>query len=138
MNLAGTGFSGSDLTGADLETANATGASFRQANLTNARLRGANLTGALLDEATMSGADLGGAIILAAGLNNVTQRGFTSRQLYSTASYAGGDLPCDPARRELPERMGFRWQEPGQRQLLGIDAHRGQFPQRESHADFFH
>lgn len=45
-----------------------------------------------LDGANVAGADFTGAVVVNALLANLTAHGFTAGQLYSTASYATGDL----------------------------------------------
>ena len=81
-DLTGWDFSGQDLTDARLESATLIDADLRNAKLTNARLGGTMLTDA----------DLTGAEVQGANFGDATRRGFTSAQLYSTASYQTGDL----------------------------------------------
>jgi prepilin-type N-terminal cleavage/methylation domain-containing protein len=61
-------------------------------DLTGWNFSGQNLTGATFNSATLANADLTGAIITESIFWNVTQRGFTKEQLYSTASYQAKDL----------------------------------------------
>jgi uncharacterized protein YjbI with pentapeptide repeats len=61
-------------------------------DLTGWDFSGQNLTGATFNSATLANADLTGAIITESIFWNVTQRGFTKEQLYSTASYQAKDL----------------------------------------------
>jgi uncharacterized protein YjbI with pentapeptide repeats len=75
------------MTNADL-----TGAYFDSATLTNAVLTNANLTGAYFWDATLTNADLTNAVVKGAVFGYTTYSGFTAAQLYSTASYIGGDL----------------------------------------------
>ncbi len=79
-NLEGWDFSGQNLTNA------------RLSYFPNANLNGANLTNALLSGQDMTNAGFTGAVIKGAKLADTTTRGFTTAQLYSTASYAGRDL----------------------------------------------
>ena len=65
---------------------------FRNATLTGADLSGSNLTDASFYNATLTDADLAGAEIHGAYFRSTTDSGFTSAQLYSTASYVAGDL----------------------------------------------
>jgi len=64
--------------------------SFR--NLTQAYLIGSDLTGASFYLATLTNADLSNAVVKRAEFFSTTGQGFTAAQLYSTASYASGDL----------------------------------------------
>jgi uncharacterized protein YjbI with pentapeptide repeats len=68
----------------------APGADLDSRNLTQGYLIGANLTGTDLNSDTLSNADLTNAIVQ--GANFGYANGFTAAQLYSTASYAGGNL----------------------------------------------
>jgi uncharacterized protein YjbI with pentapeptide repeats len=61
------------------------GSTVTNANLTNANLTNANFTNASLTNATFTGA-------IVKGVNVSGTTGFTASQLYSTASYASGDL----------------------------------------------
>ena len=91
---------GADLSGAVLWSANLTNAAMANANLshadvhdatlTNADLANANLSSASFYAANVTGVNFAGATIAGASLNSA--RGFTKEQLYSTASYASGDL----------------------------------------------
>jgi uncharacterized protein YjbI with pentapeptide repeats len=94
-DLTGALAQGANFTNADLSHANLTYASFDSyfdypTNLTGANLSQANLTNASFYQATLTAADLTGAQVRGAFLNRVT--GFTSAQLYSTASYQNHDL----------------------------------------------
>ena len=86
-DLNGINLSENDLTGWDFSGQDLTGADFSSSMLTNANLAGANLTNAALFIVT--NADLAGAIITGAGFHSV---GFSSLQLYSTASYQQRNL----------------------------------------------
>ncbi len=55
-------------------------------------LAGKNLTDASFVGATLTDADLSGAVVSGAQFNVTTRSGFSAAQLYSTASYQGGDL----------------------------------------------
>lgn len=112
QNLTYANFRESILTNADLRGANLTNVSLLDASLQNADLRGANLTNVFLLDATLMNADLrganltdtyfGGVTLTNADFTNsevrrakfgsTTDSGFTSAQLYSTASYQAGDL----------------------------------------------
>jgi uncharacterized protein YjbI with pentapeptide repeats len=72
---------------ANLSFMNLSGANFRRANLANADFILANLTGAHFESSTLNHAQFGGALVTGAAFHQTTSRGFTSRQLYSTASY---------------------------------------------------
>ena len=94
-------YASSDLTGIDLEGNDLTGWNFANQNLTNAGLQSpltnanftnANLTHAYLDYSTLTDANFSGAIVKGASFDHTTSTGFTASQLYSTASYASGDL----------------------------------------------
>jgi len=61
-------------------------------NLTQAYLIGSDLTGASFYSATLTDADMTNAVVNGASFCSTTGKGFTAAQLYSTASYAGGDL----------------------------------------------
>jgi uncharacterized protein YjbI with pentapeptide repeats len=66
--------------------------SFYNDNLTNADFSAANLTDASIRNSTVTGATFQGAQIVGAYFNDLTSRGFTSSQFYSTASYQAHDL----------------------------------------------
>ena len=99
-NLTSANFGSASLSNANLSGANLTSAIFCNewsggANLTNANLNGANLTNASFFDAAWGGANLTNAnltnaIVQGASLGGVS--GITAAQLYSTASYAAGDL----------------------------------------------
>lgn len=80
MDLSGWDFSSQDLTQSELDYSVLRGSDFRNANLYEAWWAEADLTDARF----------GGAIIHGAGFNRVI--GFTSNQLYSTASYQDRNL----------------------------------------------
>lgn len=102
LNLTQAWLHGSDLSNADLQAATLTDADLTQANvsnatlndtvLTNADLTQANLTNAWLWHATLTGANFTDAQVTGVQFYDTTSRGFTSAQLYSTASYKSGDL----------------------------------------------
>jgi len=81
-----------DLTAWNLANQNLTGARFWEATLTNASLPGASLAGTSFWKATLTNADFTDAQVAQAGFEDTTSRGFTSAQLYSTASYKARDL----------------------------------------------
>jgi uncharacterized protein YjbI with pentapeptide repeats len=80
----------------------ARGADFSRANLETARLVNSDLSGALfvdanlkqayMSDANLTGANFSGANILDAEFGGTTDEGFTSLQLYQTASYQQGTL----------------------------------------------
>ena len=84
--------SNDDLTKAYLIGANLVDANFGFAILKDADLTGAQLRDANFVNATLMGANFTGAMVSGAGLYSVTQKGFVSAQLYSTASYQAGNL----------------------------------------------
>jgi uncharacterized protein YjbI with pentapeptide repeats len=91
--LTGWNFSGQDLESANFQFANLTSANFANTDLSRARLDLSNLTSANLSGAhlgnvsssNLTAANLEGALLDGASLTNTT--GFTTAQLYSTASY---------------------------------------------------
>jgi hypothetical protein len=83
---------GRDLTKAYLIGADLTNAYASRVNLTNADLSNAILAGTRFDEARFTDAVLAGANIQSAEFGWTTARGFTSAQLYSTASYQANNL----------------------------------------------
>jgi len=106
-----------DLTGIGLGYDDLTGWNFTGQNLTNADFTYATLTGANLANAQVRGACFG----------YVT--GLTAAQLYSTASYLGGDMSGIQLFGNGPDRLELRRQEPHRR---GFFFHR--HDQRESTA----
>jgi uncharacterized protein YjbI with pentapeptide repeats len=91
VNLSNSNFEAATLTGADFTNANLTNVAFGSgANLTNVNFTDANLTNANLSGATLTNANFTGAIIEDISLDNAI--GFAVSDLYSTASYASGDL----------------------------------------------
>jgi uncharacterized protein YjbI with pentapeptide repeats len=91
-NLATASLSQSNLASANLTNAVLTNAFLSSANLTSANLTNALLTNANLSNAFLTDANLTGATIAGADLILATSRGFTSAQLYSTASYEAKNL----------------------------------------------
>ncbi|MEX2141784.1 MAG: pentapeptide repeat-containing protein [Pirellulales bacterium] len=97
-NLRGIGLSNNNLTGWDFSGLDLTGASFAASVLTNANLSGTDLTDAYLGggggetlvPSYLTNANLAGAIVT--GARFFSASGFTSEQLYSTASYQEKDL----------------------------------------------
>jgi uncharacterized protein YjbI with pentapeptide repeats len=89
-DLSGLGLYSNNLTGWNFAGKTLTFAYLGSSNLTNANLMGANLEGATFGFANMTNANLSGAIIRRAYMYGLT--GFTSAQLYSTASYQAHDL----------------------------------------------
>jgi hypothetical protein len=69
-----------------------TGAYLHRSRLTDVDLAGADLTNAWLSRSSLENTDFAGSIVVGARLGDVTSRGFTREQLYSTASYQQGDL----------------------------------------------
>ena len=97
VNLAGRNFVEADLraailTGVNLAHADLTNATFSGAILTNANLANANAANTSFSSATLAGADFTGATVTGADFSSTTSKGLTKEQLYSTASYASGDL----------------------------------------------
>jgi uncharacterized protein YjbI with pentapeptide repeats len=86
-----TWFDSADLSSANLTKANLEWARLGSANLTNANLSQANLQ-ALFFSTTLTGANFTDASIIGAFFSDVTSRGFTADQLYSTASYKHKEL----------------------------------------------
>jgi uncharacterized protein YjbI with pentapeptide repeats len=102
-NLSTAQFQSANLTAARLGNANLTNADLQNSNLSQANMRGTNLSGAVLSGAVLdgakfdnnsqfAGANLTDAKIQGASLLYATSQGFTSAQLYSTASYKMKDL----------------------------------------------
>ena len=89
-NLSGVGFRSTVLTAASLANADLSNAIICDTWLANANFANANLTGVIIEGSVLTGADFSGAII--AKMRLATTEGFTKEQLYSTASYASGDL----------------------------------------------
>ncbi len=81
-----------DLTQAYLINANLTDAFCPYAIFTNADLSQANLSDIYLISANLTDANLTDAVVQRANLGDTTSRGFTSAQLYSTASYKAKNL----------------------------------------------
>ena len=81
-----------DLSTAWLHKADMARALFNYSILTNADLSRSNLSDAKFGGATLAGAELANAEVRGATFAGTVQRGFTSAQLYSTASYQRGDL----------------------------------------------
>jgi uncharacterized protein YjbI with pentapeptide repeats len=133
IDLAGVSFRNSSLGGADFSRAAVRGTDFYQAmarGFTSAQLystasyhtkdmseidlggndlsgfdfSNVNLTGAAFDVATLAGARFDGAIVAGVSFDDTTSRGFTKEQLYSTASYASGQLSqIDLSRNDLAD-----------------------------------
>jgi uncharacterized protein YjbI with pentapeptide repeats len=80
-----------DLTGWNFASQDLEEARFEMSTLDNANLADANLTGAQLHSVTLWNANLTGAVVRDARMPS-THSGFTSEQLYSTASYQNRDL----------------------------------------------
>lgn len=78
--------------GADFSRTNLEIARLVNADLRNALFVGANLKHAYMSDANLTGANFSGANILEADLSGTTDEGFTSEQLYQTASYQQGVL----------------------------------------------
>lgn len=76
----------------DFSSANLKEALFNYAGLENVNFSSSNLYDAYFISATLSGANFSGANVQRADFTNTTQSGFTANQLYSTASYAQGNL----------------------------------------------
>jgi uncharacterized protein YjbI with pentapeptide repeats len=97
-NLSGTGFAGNSMNGWNFAGQNLTFTSFTNAALVNADLSHTSLGFASFNGANVTGADFTGATIntsipYTTGLTKISGViGFTSQQLYSTASYANHDL----------------------------------------------
>jgi uncharacterized protein YjbI with pentapeptide repeats len=92
MNLESADLSGSALNNADFSQAILKNAQFTGADLTQTNLSRANLEGAIFTAARFSGSNLAGAHVRGAKFLDTTSNGFTSEQLYSTASYQARDL----------------------------------------------
>ncbi|MCF7849387.1 MAG: pentapeptide repeat-containing protein [Kiritimatiellales bacterium] len=92
QNMAGANFYRAILAQTDLESANLTDANFENTVLTNANLHSANLTGASFLDANITGVDFTNSIVAGANFFSTTYMGFTSNQLYSTASYQAKNL----------------------------------------------
>lgn len=121
QNLSGAVFTGTYLANTDLTGANIRGAVFRantdrgltaqqvystamyqSGDLSGTHLRrndltgwdfsGMNLSSVRFDDSTLTDADFTGAAIGQANFSGTVANGFTAEQLYSTASYAVGDL----------------------------------------------
>jgi uncharacterized protein YjbI with pentapeptide repeats len=84
-NLAGV-----DLSNATFVNSDITAGALSNSNLTSANFANSNLSNATFSWSTLTGADLTGAIITGAAFEYTT--GLTAAQLYSTASYASGNL----------------------------------------------
>ncbi|HEY4760817.1 MAG TPA: pentapeptide repeat-containing protein [Thermoguttaceae bacterium] len=91
-NLAGIGLGYNILSGCNFANQNLTGAEFYSAILTNANFIQADLSGAFLAYATLTDANMTDALVQGADFGDTTSRGFTSAQLYSTASYKAKNL----------------------------------------------
>jgi uncharacterized protein YjbI with pentapeptide repeats len=89
-NLSEINLQGLDLSGGNFANLNLSFADFSNSNLTSANFTNANLTNVTFQNATITGADLTGATITGADFYNT--KGLAASQLYSTASYAGGNL----------------------------------------------
>ncbi len=76
----------------NFSSANLKEALFDYAYLTNVNFANANLYDAYFISAVLSGADFSGANVQRVDFTNTTQSGFTANQLYSTATYAQGNL----------------------------------------------
>ena len=61
-------------------------------DLTNASFANSDLTNASFDSSTLTNANFSSAIVKGANFSSTTFTGFTASQLYSTASYASGNL----------------------------------------------
>ena len=85
-----------DLTNASFENSDLFEAGFYGANLTNANFTGANLANASFDSSTLTNAGFSGAIVTGASFRGMSSpvptAVLTAGQLYSTASYASGNL----------------------------------------------
>jgi uncharacterized protein YjbI with pentapeptide repeats len=66
--------------------------SFRDKNLNRAQFVNSNLTATDFTAASLTDADFTGAVLERTEFNDVTQRGFTAQQLYSTESYQANSL----------------------------------------------
>ncbi len=89
-NLTNAKFSGSTLTNANLTDATLTNATLYGSTLTDTNFTNTKLTNAFLETSILTNANFSGAIVN--GANFLDATGFTASQLYSTASYASGDL----------------------------------------------
>ncbi|MFO0911803.1 MAG: pentapeptide repeat-containing protein [Pirellulales bacterium] len=92
FNLSSGDFHYSWLDYARFQGDNLANVDFEDSVLNHANLKNANLTNARLYFAALDGANLTGAVITGANLGEVTLRGFTAAQLYSTKNYAVKDL----------------------------------------------
>jgi len=68
------------------------GSSLAYRDLTKAYLTGVDLRGSSFFGAILADADLANAVVKETSFDSTTSGGFTAAQLYSTASYASGDL----------------------------------------------
>jgi len=92
QNLTNAVLQSATLTSANFASATLTNASFYSATLTNANFTDAIVTGANFYSATLTNANFTDAIVTGANFNETVAKGFTSAQLYSTASYKNKDL----------------------------------------------
>ncbi len=91
-NISNSAFVSSELTGGNFKNATAHFTNFDSAQLGAALFTNADLANADFTNATLSGAVFTNANIHAANFSGATATGFTSDQLYATASYLSGDL----------------------------------------------
>jgi uncharacterized protein YjbI with pentapeptide repeats len=91
-DLTRTNFNAAKLENVNLRTARINATNFEGVNFSNTDFSGNDLSKASFIIATLTGANLSGAVIQEVNFTNTTSRGFTSAQLYSTASYQSRDL----------------------------------------------
>ncbi len=97
-DIRGASFSDTALSAHQLESTasyqvgDLTGVGFGASDFTGMNFADQDLTLVSLGAATLTGADFTGSLIRGAKFNSLTPSGFTSAQLYSTASYHQGDL----------------------------------------------
>lgn len=91
-DLSGVGFYSNELSGFNFREQTLRAADFERANASNVDFTDADLTEASFYLTTIANANFTGSDIRGASFRDTTSRGFTSVQLYSTASYQNGDL----------------------------------------------